>query len=207
VSAAANQALHALGLEIKLGASDVLNDGAKGSFAAPLLTISYRDDQNALEAAATALGQKLTTGSLQQVTGSLQQLALGPQAKVTLSMGGAAVAVDASPAFTSPADGGGPLGASESLSSIATGASPSAPTVEGLTVSASPVTRASRAVRARPVARPAGFLGGFGGLGWGMVLAAVAAAAALAAGLHRYALALDADRAGASSACPSDPLH
>src|SRR4029077_579442 len=102
LSAAANKALSVLGLEIKLAAPDVLSDGGKGSFLAPLLVISYRDDQNALEAAATALGQKLTTGALQQVTGSLQQLALGPQAKVTLSLGGAAVAVDGSPGFTSP---------------------------------------------------------------------------------------------------------
>src|SRR5205807_3198173 len=49
LSAAANQALQTLGLHIKLTAPDVVNDGAKGSFTAPLLEIAYRDDQNALE--------------------------------------------------------------------------------------------------------------------------------------------------------------
>lgn len=193
LSAPANQALHALGLEIKLTAPDVLNDGAKGSFAAPLLTISYRDDQNALESAATALGQKLTTGSLQQVTGSLQQLALGPQAKMTLSLGGATVAVDGSPAFTSPDEASGasasPSEGTPASTSATFGASPTA--VEG--VSFSPIAAGvSRGARTRPATRPAGFFDPFGGLAWGLVVVAVAAALALAFGLYRYAGAVDA---------------
>jgi len=198
LSAAANKALNALGLQIDLGAPGALSDGAKGSFSAPLLTISYRDDQNALEAAATALGQKLTTGALQQVTGSLQQLALGPQAKVTLSLGGAAVAVDASPAFaTSDVGGVAPTPSPQEPTSITTSGTPgvSSPAVEGLSFAA-PTATASSALRPRAAARPAGFLGGFAGLAWGMIAAAVAAAVALAYGLYRYALAADAAGAG-----------
>jgi hypothetical protein len=211
LSAAANQALHSLGLEIKLTAPNVLSDGAKGSFAAPLLTISYRDDQNALEAAATALGQQLTTGSLQQVTGSLRQLALGPQAKVTLSMGGAAVAVDAAPAFSSASDsvGGASVG-SEGGQAITTPGTPgsTSPAVEGLSFSSQATPAVSRNVPARAVSRPAGFFGGFGGLAWGLVLACVAAALAFAYGLYRYALAADAAGVGAAAgACPYDSLH
>jgi len=200
LSAAANQALQTLGLHIKLTAPDVVNDGAKGSFTAPLLEIAYRDDQNALEAAATAFGQKLVTGSLQQVTGSLQPLALGPQAKVTLSLGGAAVAADASPAFTT-ADVGSPSASSpEVFTSITTSGTPgvSLPAVAGSSFS-SPAVAATRAVHARPT-RPAGFLGGFAGLGWGMIVAGVAASLAVAYGLYRFALATDA-------AGGRDPLH
>jgi hypothetical protein len=210
LSAAANQALHTLGLNLSLTAPDVVNDGAKGSFAAPLLVINYRDDQNALEAAATALGQKLTTGSLQQVTGSLQQLALGPQAKVTLSMGGAAVAVDASPAFATPADvtGSSPGASAAESGSVSTAGTSgsSSPAVQGLSFS-SPSAAASRSVRARPLTRPAGFLAGFAGLAWGLVLAAVAAALGLAYGLYRFALAGDAPQGLPSGACPADTVH
>jgi hypothetical protein len=210
LSAAANQALHTLGLNLSLTAPDVVNDGAKGSFAAPLLVINYRDDQNALEAAATALGQKLTTGSLQQVTGSLQPLALGPQAKVTLAMGGAAVAVDASPAFATPADvtSSGPGVSAAEPGSVSTAGTPgtSSPAVQGLSFS-SPGAAASRSVRARPLTRPAGFLAGFGGLAWGLVLAAVAAALGLAYGLYRFALAADAPDGRPRGACPADIVH
>ena len=196
LSAAANQALHALGLEIKLSAPGIANDGAKGSFAAPLLTINYRDDQNALEAAATALGQKLTTGSLQQATASLQQLALGPQAKVSLSFGGAAVAVDASPAFASPSvDAGGVSGSTPGEAAVPGSAGTiGSPSVEALSIS-QPLSSgavASRAAAARPTTRAAGFLGGFGGLAWGLILAAVAAALGLAFGMYRYAAVMDA---------------
>ena len=202
LSAVANKALSALGLQINLRAPSVLTDGAKGSFSAPLLTIGYRDDQNALESAATALGQKLATGSLKPVTGTLQQLALGPQAKVTVSMGGAAVVADASPAFASPPDEGAPsAGSSAPVPSIATtGATGASPSVAGLTFSSASPAGASRGVRARPVTRAAGFFDPFGGLGWGLVLAAVAAAMALAFGLYRYAISVDAAEVG-------EPLH
>ncbi|MBV8304552.1 MAG: hypothetical protein JOZ04_10105 [Acidimicrobiia bacterium] len=206
VSAAANQALHALGLQIKLTTPDVATDGAKGSFTSPLLVIGYRDDQNTLEAAATALGQKLTTGGLGKVTGSLQQLALGPQATMTVSLGGAAVAVDASPAFATLSAGGGEtLAASQQAVSSFVAGSPSSlssPTVAGLSFS-SPTAAAAPGLRAARVpGRRAGFLDGFAGLGWGMVIAGVAAAAACAYGLYRFALAADVSGAGAP-----EPLH
>jgi len=200
LSAAANQALQTLGLQIKLSAPDVVTDGAKGSFSAPLLTIGYRDDQNALEAAGLAMGQKLTTGSLKELTESLQQVALGPQAAVTVSLGGATVAADGSPAFASPEEGLPTGPSSESLPSMTTtAATPGTPaSVAGLTFS-SPAG-ASRSAAVRRAARPAGFFDPFRGLGWGLVAAAVACALALAFGLYRYALSLDAAGAG-------DPLH
>jgi hypothetical protein len=202
LSAVANQALEKLGLQIKLTAPDVVTSGAQGSFTAPLLEIAYRDDQNALEAAATALGQKLTTGSLQQATASLQQLALGPQAKVTLSLGGAAVAVDASPAFATPDIAGAGSTSTPQASSSFTGAGTpgvSSPAVEGLTFSAPAAATATPALQARPT-RPAGFFGGFAGLGWGMIVVAVAGALGLAYGLYRFALATDAAGTG-------NPVH
>jgi hypothetical protein len=55
--------------------------------------------------------------------------------------------------------------------------------------------------------RPAGFLAGFAGLAWGMVLAAVAAALGLAYGLYRFALAADAPEGLPSGACPADTVH
>jgi hypothetical protein len=211
LSAAANQALHMLGLEIKLSTPDVTTDGAKGSFTAPLLTIGYRDDQNALEAAALALGQKLTGGPLKQVTGSLQQLALGPQAKVTASLGGAAVAVDSSPGFgTADESAGAPASPStETVLPSAVASSTGAPTaVEGASFSSPGSVARPRSARVRSATRTAGFLDPFGGLAWGMVAAAVAAALALAFGLRRYALAVDAAGTGASpSACPNDSAH
>jgi len=210
LSAVANKALNTLGLEIKLTTPDVVHDGAKGSFTAPVLTISYRDDQNALEAAAIALGQKLTTGPLKQLTQSLQQLALGPQAKVTVALGGAAVSVDSSPGFGSPDEG------AAASASAPEGSIPGTPgfastagqtSVEGASFSSPGSVSLRRASRARPATRLAGFLDPFGGLAWGMVAAAVAAAIALAYGLRRYALAVDeAGSAGTSSACPND-LH
>jgi hypothetical protein len=195
LSGVANRALQTLGLEVQLTTPDVVDDGAKESFTAPLLVIRYRDDQNALEAAALAFGQKLTTGALEQVTESLQQLALGPQAKVALSIGGATVAVDGSPGITSPSDTAGASGSpSEGLPSVTSGASPSAGStaVEGLTISPSSPAVGTRSVRARPATRPAGFLDPYGGLAWGLVAAAVGAALALAFGLYRYALSVDA---------------
>jgi hypothetical protein len=210
LSAVANRALQALGLQIELTTPDVLNDGAKGAFTAPLLVIRYSDDQNALETAAIALGQKLTTGSLKQLTGSLQQLALGPEAKVALSLGGASVAVDGSPAFASPSEtAGGPSGpTSEVLPFITTPGSlgSTAPSVAGLTFSPSSPVVSSASLHAQPTARPAGFLEGFGGLAWGLVLAAVAASLALAFGLYRYALAADAAGISVPAGCPND-LH
>ena len=195
LSAVANQALQKLGLQIQLTTPDLLTDGAKGSFTAPLLTISYRDDQNALESAATALGQKLSTGSLQQATGSLQQLALGPQAKATLSLGGASVALDGSPAFASGEESPtvstpSPESSTAFTSGETPGVGPAA--VQGTSFSAPESVALPRGARARAAARPAGFLGGFGGLAWGLVLAAVAAALAFAFGLYRYAGAVDA---------------
>jgi hypothetical protein len=212
LSAAANQALHMLGLEIKLSTPDVTTDGPKGSFTAPLLTIGYRDDQNALESAALALGQKLTSGPLEQVTGSLQQLALGPQAKVTASLGGAAVAVDSSPGFGSADESTAAAAASPSGESVlpsAVAGSTGAPTaVEGASFSSPGSAALPRSVRVRSATRTVGFLDPFGGLAWGMVAAAVAAALALAYGLRRYALAVDQSGVVASpSACPNDPAH
>ncbi|MBV9413247.1 MAG: hypothetical protein JO148_16770 [Acidimicrobiia bacterium] len=213
LSAVANRALQALGLQIELTTPNILSDGAQGAFTAPLLVIRYSDDQNSLEAAALALGQKLTTGSLQKLTGSLQQLALGPQAKVALSLGGAAVAVNGSPAFTSPDEpgGGGSGPASDVLPFITTPSSPatSAPSVAGLTFSPTSSGVASPSVGSPSVARPAGFLRGFGGLAWGLVVAAIAGAFALAYGLYCYALVADAAgaRLPAGAGCPNDIVH
>ncbi|MBV9042033.1 MAG: hypothetical protein JOZ68_13580 [Acidimicrobiia bacterium] len=194
LSTAANNALANLGLEIKLTAPAVLTEGAKGSFSAPLLTISYRDDQNALEAAAAALGQKLSTGPLQQLTSGLQQLTLGPQAKVTASVGGTVATVDASQTLPVPPDttGATPVGGETQpavVSTAATNGSP--PAVESLTFTAATPASVSRSARSLPAAHSSDLLGGFGGLAWGLVLAAVAASLALAFGLYRYALATD----------------
>ncbi len=214
LSAVANRALQALGLQIELTTPNVLNDGAQGAFTAPLLLIRYSDDQNALEAAGLALGQKLTTGPLKQLTGSLQQLAQGPQAKVALSLGGAAVAVNGAPGFGSsdePGVGGGSGPTSDALPFITTPASPgsSTPSVAGLTFSPTSAAVASPNLSAPSVARPAGFLRGFGGLAWGLILVAVAGAIALAYGLYRYALAADAAGVGvpAGAGCPNDIVH
>ncbi|MBV8160896.1 MAG: hypothetical protein JO265_08235 [Acidimicrobiia bacterium] len=204
LSAAANQALHNLGLSIQLTTPDVLTDGAKGSFAAPALVISYRDDQNALEAAGTALGQQLAAAAPQQIAGSLQTLAVGPQAKVSVALGGVGVAVDGSPAFTSPVgDLTAPSTVSPAgLSSVATNSpsSSSAPSVAALTFGSALPATTSRAALVRPTVRATGFLAGFGGLAWGLVVAAVAAALALAFGLYRYALAADASGAARARA-------
>ena len=70
LTSVANQALRTLGLEIGLTAPATTIEGAKGSSRAPVLTISYRDDRNALEQAASAFGQKLTTGPLQPSRGA-----------------------------------------------------------------------------------------------------------------------------------------
>ena len=211
LSAVANKALNTLGLQIKLTTPDAVTDGAKGSFAAPVLTIDYHDDQNALEAAAIALGQKLTGGPLKQLTGSLQPLALGPQTKVSVSLGGAAVAVDASPAFASPDESvAAPASPSQESTAAFPGSPAVAPTaVEGTSFSSPGLSAVEPGrVRARSANRLAGFFDPFGGLAWGMVVAAVAAALALAYGLRRYALAVDeAGIVAPSSACPNDTLH
>jgi hypothetical protein len=214
LTAVANRALQALGLEIELTTPDVLSDGAQGSFTAPLLVIRYSDDQNSLEAAALALGQKLTTGSLKPLTGALSQLALGPQAKVALSLGGAAVAANGSAAFAGPGEAAGAGGSgstSDVLPFITTPGSPgsSSPSVAGLTFSPTSPAVASPTLSAPSVARPAGFLRGFGGLAWGLVLVAIAGAIALAYGLYRYALLADATGVGvpAGPGCPNDVVH
>jgi hypothetical protein len=210
LSAVANQALQSLGLEIQVTQPAILNDGAKGSFSAPLLVIRYRDDQNALEQAAVAMGQKLTTGSLQQVTGGLQQLALGPQAKVTLSMGGAVASVDASPALAETGVGGSPGGDVPGTPGTAgtSGTAGSAGTTVSGAALAAPASSATPNRSSGPVAAVARALAGFGGLAWGLVLVAVAAAVGLGLALYRYALALDAPSgAGAGRACGTDPGH
>ncbi len=197
LTAVANQALKNLGLALQITAPDTTTDGAKGSFAAPVLVVNYRDDQNALEQAAIAMGQKLTTGALQQVTGSLQQLALGPQAKVTLSLGGATATVDGSPSEPLPPDaaaGEAPSTAASSVSLEAPSAVSGGTAVEGTTF-ASPSTpaKALRSARTAAVpARPTGLLDGWAGLAWGLVLAAVLGGLAMSYGLYRYALASDA---------------
>jgi hypothetical protein len=191
----ANQALRNLGLEIRITAPDVVTDGAKGSFEAPVLAISYRDDQNALEQAAIAMGQKLTTGALQSATGSLQQLALGPQAKVMLTFGGATATANGSPSEPLAPESAAVESPSAEASSVrieAAAPAPAATEVAGTTFSA---PSAPGTIRNRPVAlaprRAAGLLGGWGGLGWGLVLAALLACLPVAYGLYRFALAAD----------------
>jgi len=202
LSGVVNQALKNLGLQIAITTPGVVNDGAKGSFAAPVLTISYRDDQNALEQTAIAMGQKLMTGAPQPVLSSVQSLALGPQSKVTLSLGGANATVDGSPSFASPAEASvaESPGAEASSIRIEGGASAGEPAtaVEGTTFSAPASAGAPvRSVRTPGAvySRSAGLLDGFGGVAWGLIVAAIAAALAGGYGLYRYALAMDAPRA------------
>jgi hypothetical protein len=204
----AGQALRTLGLSFRLTAPVVTADGPKGSSVAPVLVISYRDDANALEQAASALGQKLTTGPLQPLTGSLQQLVQGPQAKVTVAVGGASATVDGSTGFDATvagSDAGGP--SSESTPSVAGTSSPGTPgsAVEGFNVTAPAATRARRG--AGPVAAAARFIDGFGGLAWGLVLLAVAGAVAIGLCVARATLAADAANMAAvtgrrSGGCP-----
>ena len=194
LTSVANKALQALGLEIELTAPTVATEGAKGSFGAPVVVISYRDDQNALEQAGLALGQKLTTGALRPLTGSLQQLALGPQTKVTLALGGATASVDGAPAFAD-------LGAGDTGGSSVTPGIPGTnstqtvtpgsvgTSVEGVQLSAPTALPRAKAGGIAAVTRA---LSGFGGLAWGLVLGAVAAAVALGLGLSRATLAADA---------------
>jgi hypothetical protein len=205
----ANQALGALGLSLRLTTPVITTDGAKGSSVAPVLVIGYRDDANALEQAANAMGQKLTTGPLKPLTGSLQQLVQGPQAKVTVAVGGATATVDGSTGFDASvagSDAGGPL-ADGTPSVAGTLGTPGTPgtAVEGLNLTAPAATRASRG--AGPVAAAARFIDGFGGLAWGLVLLAVVLAVAFGLGLARATLAADAANMAAvsgrkSSGCP-----
>jgi hypothetical protein len=206
----ANQALGALGLSLRLTTPVITTDGAKGSSLAPVLVIGYRDDANALEQAANAMGQKLTTGPLKPLTGSLQQLVQGPQAKVTVAVGGASATVDGSTGFDASVAGseaGGPL--SDGTPSVAgTPGTPGTPgtAVDGLTVTPpGTTTRAGRG--AGPVAAAARFIDSFGGLAWGLVLLAVVLSVAIGLGLARATLAADAANIAAvsvrrSSGCP-----
>ncbi|MCU1450185.1 MAG: hypothetical protein JWP02_2355 [Acidimicrobiales bacterium] len=205
----ANQALNTLGLSLRLTAPVVTTDGAKGSSLAPVLVIGYRDDANALEQAAGAMGQKLTTGPLKPLTGSLQQLVQGPQSKVTIALGGASATVDGSTGFDESVAGSGTGGSSsEATPSVAGTSSPGTPgsAVEGLSL-----TAPGAATRVRPAAGPvavaARFIDSFGGLAWGLVLLAVAASVAIGLGLARATLAADAANLAAvtgprSNGCP-----
>jgi hypothetical protein len=80
--------------------------------------------------------------------------------------------------------------------SVSTAGTPGlgSPAVEGLSLSAPASLAGTSGLHARAAgpARPAGFLGGFAGLAWGMVVAALAGALGLAYGLYRFALATDA---------------
>jgi hypothetical protein len=205
----ADQALRTLGLSLRLTTPVVTTDGAKGSSVAPVLLISYRDDANALGHAAIAMGQKLTTGPLKPLTGSLQQLVQGPQAKVSVAIGGASATVDGSTGFDASvagSDAGGP--SSEATPSVAGTGTPGTPgvAVEGLNMTAPGAATRTRG-GAGPVAAAARFIDSFAGLAWGLVLLAVAAAVAIGLGLGRATLAADAANIAAvrgrrSSGCP-----
>ena len=196
------------GLRIVLTRPEVTTDGAAGSFSAPTVVVRYADADNAaaqqagakISAALPALGQPALAASVQSA------LANGTQNALTVALGGAEASVDASPGFG--ATGG--AGPGEAPIPVQSGSSRSAAgPVSGATVAAlhlsSPATGPPAASIRRSGPRLAGStpLGGFAGLGWGMVVAAVGGALAIGYGIYR--LSVGAESRPATRACPTNP--